>query len=116
MILENDSLTFWCAGTSVTVPVKDVSHIKGHKDYVLVYYKNQNCSSCVVHSTMKNVEEILADNNFLRCHKSFIVNLLQISNMKNTNFIFLFGAIAIPFGREYKKEFKKAYTIFKSLP
>lgn len=57
--------------------------------------------------TLKSVEEKLTDN-FIRCHKGFIVNTNYIKEIdKNNNLIFLKNInIPIPIGRKYKDNLK----------
>ncbi len=53
--------------------------------------------------SLKKVEKKLEINNFIRCHKSFLVNIVKIHKV-NVNSIFLDNGDIIPLGRTYKKK------------
>ncbi len=60
----------------------DVTHIEGMKDYVKIHL----CSSSkpvITKATLKGIGEKLPNNQFLRVHKSFIINLEKIESIRN---------------------------------
>lgn len=55
--------------------------------------------------TMKEMEEYLSPNGFVRIHKSYIINLGQVASYSSKSVMLRSGA-ELPVGRSYKEEFK----------
>lgn len=80
-----------------------IKYVEAYGDYVKVITDDENH---LVLSTMKAFENELAFDNFIRVHKSFIVNLDKIDKF-NSKFIEI-GTVKIPLSRSKKEELKKA--------
>ena len=66
----------------VKIPVKEITHIEGMKDYVKIFL--ETCKKPILtKSTLKGIEEKLPPEGFLRVHKSFIVHLEKIQSIRN---------------------------------
>jgi DNA-binding LytR/AlgR family response regulator len=69
----------------IKVFLDDILYCEGLKDYVQVYLKDGK--KIVTLCTMKNMEEeILAAKNFLRIHRSYIINLEKVVSVIGNNF------------------------------
>jgi two-component system, LytTR family, response regulator LytT len=95
-----DHVFFKAEGKWIKVQLKDILLIEGLKDYVRVYTSEKKL---VVHSTMKSMEEQLVNHSgqFLRVHKSYIVNVDSVSEIH-----FLSLKLAdqiIPIGNTYRE-------------
>lgn len=66
----------------VKIPVADVTHIEGMKDYVKIYLQTA-AKPVLTKSTLKGIEEKLPPGKFLRVHKSFIVNVEKVESVRN---------------------------------
>lgn len=66
----------------VKVIVKDITFIEGMKDYVKIF-TTQAAKPIITKSTLKNIEEKLPPQGFMRVHKSFIVHLDKIETIRN---------------------------------
>jgi DNA-binding LytR/AlgR family response regulator len=55
--------------------------------------------------SLKTLEEKLPTNQFMRIHRSFIVNLKQISKIERNRIVF--GSVYIPIADSYKEQFQK---------
>lgn len=54
------------------------------KDYVIIHTMN---SKVVTHNTMKNIEALLlTDDNFIRIHRSYIINLRFVKEIEGNSF------------------------------
>lgn len=63
-------------GKHVKLHLKDILFIESLRDYVI--FKTPE-TRYIVHSTLKNIEERLAENdNFLKVHRSYIINTEHI--------------------------------------
>lgn len=86
----------------VKVNLDDIIYIEGLKDYIKIYTVN-GPKALLTKSTMKNIEEKLPEDRFVRVHKSFIVSVSKINMVENNRI--LFGEKRIPVGNQYKQHF-----------
>lgn len=85
----------------IKVQLSDIDYIEGMKDYIkIVCGKNYYTTL----KTLKSVENSLADYDFIRVHKSFIVPLSKITQY-NGRLIFI-GQHTIPVGNSYRNRLK----------
>ncbi|MEA5127019.1 MAG: LytTR family DNA-binding domain-containing protein [Proteiniphilum sp.] len=85
----------------VSVLFKDILYIEGLKDYIKVYTTNSS-RPFITLETMKNMENILPSNLFIRVHRSFIVQKNKIESV-NRNRLTV-ASREIPIGRTYKQK------------
>lgn len=81
----------------VRVNLKDINYIEAMGDYVRIFTQNQKH---MVLSTMKAFEEKLPSDQFLRVHKSFIVNLDKVNAING--FSIMFENKLIPISKSHK--------------
>ncbi|WP_186756823.1 LytR/AlgR family response regulator transcription factor [Echinicola salinicaeni] len=68
----------------VKVVLKDILYVEGYKDYVKVHLADRS-SPLLSLTSLKNMEEILPENQFMRIHRSYIISLDHIQSItKNT--------------------------------
>lgn len=84
----------------VQVRFDDILYIEGLKDYIKIYVKGEP-RPIVTLMSMKNMEDILPGDRFLRVHRSFIVQKSKIENI-NKNRITIAGH-EISIGETYRK-------------
>ncbi|RYU93994.1 LytR/AlgR family response regulator transcription factor [Emticicia agri] len=65
----------------VKIIIKDITHIEGLKDYIKIFLTTQT-KPILTKSTMKAIEEKLPPKQFMRIHKSFIVNTDKIESIR----------------------------------
>lgn len=75
-----------------------ISHVQALKDYAIIFSAE---GKFVVRSTMKEMEELLGADGFMRVHKSFIIakSLAQFYGANKIEF----NNFEIPVGRKYRK-------------
>lgn len=86
-ILENNSPDYLMIKVEyaiIKIEINDILFVEGLKDYVKIYTSSKNY---VTKSTMKNVEQRLSTEKFMRVHKSYIINLNNVSSFENNNII-----------------------------
>ena len=66
----------------VKITIADITHVESMKDYVKIYLQTA-ARPVLTKSTLKGIEEKLPAGQFLRVHKSFIVNALKIDSIRN---------------------------------
>lgn len=71
-------------GKLVRINIQDICYVEGLKDYVIIHTMN---SKVVTHNTMKNIEALLlTDDNFIRIHRSYIINLRFVKEIEGNSF------------------------------
>jgi DNA-binding LytR/AlgR family response regulator len=85
----------------VKIPVKDITHVEGMKDYVKIFLETSK-KPVLTKSTLKGIEAKLPAQGFLRVHKSFIVNLDKIQSIRNREI--KIGDCEIPVGESNLEE------------
>lgn len=83
----------------VKVNYKDILYIEADKDYMQIF---THTKTYLLHETMKDLAEKLANDNFVRTHRSFIVAVNHIKFLQNDS-ITLSNDVQVPIGRNYKK-------------
>jgi DNA-binding LytR/AlgR family response regulator len=86
----------------VRIELDDIFYIEGLKNYVSIYTKTQRIVTLQV---MKQLEEVLPPNRFVRVHKSFIVALDKINVIERQE-LHIKDQI-IPIGNTYLEHFNK---------
>ncbi|NDV46651.1 DNA-binding response regulator [Paludibacter sp. 221] len=86
------------------INTKDIAYIEGLKDYVKIYL-DDNPKAIISHTTMKTVEEMLSKQNFMRVHRSYIVNTDKIKEIEHNRIVF--GKVRIPISDSYKDAFQE---------
>lgn len=82
----------------------DILYIEGMKDYVKIYLKNESSPVLSINS-LKTLEAKLPVSDFMRVHRSYIVNLNRIETIER--FRIVFGNVYIPVSDQYKDVFQK---------
>jgi DNA-binding LytR/AlgR family response regulator len=73
---ENDKIKF-------SVLAKDLLLLESTDNYVSVFYILANkVQRKLLRNTLKNMEEMLKENNIVRCHRSFMVNPANVDFMQ----------------------------------
>jgi two-component system, LytTR family, response regulator LytT len=83
---------------------KDILYIEGLKDYVKVFLVDEPKPILSLNS-LKLLETKLPSTNFMRVHRSFIVNLDQVHTIDR--FRIVLGSIYIPVSDQYKDKFQQ---------
>ena len=82
------------------VDLDDILFIEGMKDYIKLYTGTR---PLLTKTTLKNINEKLPADRFLRVHKSFIVSLSKIESIENNRI--RIGEHRIPVGELFKSQF-----------
>ncbi len=85
----------------VQIPLTDITYIESIKDYVRFYLEDG--TSVMSLMSIKNIEEKLSKYQFMRVHRSFIVNTSKIKLIERNRIVF--GKQYIPVSETYKIPF-----------
>lgn len=82
----------------IKINYEDIHYIEASRDYMNVVTLNRKI---VVSSTLKELQEKLDGNKFVRVHRSYIVNIDKIIDLEETNLVI--DSKIIPISKTYKK-------------
>ena len=96
---NNDFIFIKSEYENIKVNLQDIEYIEGLKDYIKIHLKEQS-KTLLTLSSFKSILEKLPSN-FIRTHRSYIVNIDCIRALQKTNVVI--NGIRIPIGETYKK-------------
>ncbi len=102
IVLEDDFIFIKTDGKMIKINISDIQFIEGLKDYISI---QTNTEKLITLQNLKNFEEHLSTQQFMRVHKSYIVALNKIDSIER-NRIFI-GTHIIPIGDTYREQFLK---------
>lgn len=109
--LVNDAVFIKADNAFERVQYEDIYYVEANGNMVTIFTKNRDYH---IRKSMKEIEEILPSNDFLRVQKSYIVHLGQIESF-NTKEITLKKGSVVQVGRQYYNSFlAKLNTITES--
>jgi DNA-binding LytR/AlgR family response regulator len=95
-------------GESV-IKLSEVDYLEAARNYVTVHSGDREY---LLRETMANLAEQLQPHGFLRCHRSFLVNLEQVSEIRSKDSsgheVALANGQLVPLSRGFKESFKAA--------
>ena len=86
------------------VSISDIRYIEAMSEYLKIFIEGE-AKPIVTLLSMKKMEEKLTEN-FMRIHRSYIVNLTKIQEI-NKNRIIMDAETFLPIGDMYKEAFQK---------
>lgn len=95
---KNDFIFVKSEYENIKVNIQDIKYIEGLKDYIKIHLKSEK--TLLILSSFKAILEKLPSN-FIRTHRSYIINIDCIRAMQKTN-VFI-NDIRIPIGETFKK-------------
>lgn len=98
-VTDTDFLFIKAEDKLVKIKKDDILFLESMRDYVKFVTPGK---SYITYSTLKNMEEKLIDPIFLKVHRSYIVNITKIDDIRG-NIIYLLGN-QIPIGKGHKEE------------
>ena len=89
----------------IRIYINDIVYIKSDADYTEIYLQEKKYLSS---EALRFWEEKLDSHQFVRVHKSYIINASKIEKIMG-NQVYLIGKAIIPVGRAYKESFKNRF-------
>ncbi|MGB5387510.1 MAG: LytTR family DNA-binding domain-containing protein [Eudoraea sp.] len=86
------------------IVLSDIKYIEGMREYVRIHLGNEKPVMTLM--SMKKMEEYLPKTNFMRVHRSYIVNLDKITTVERNRIVFD-EKVYIPVSEQYKPKFQK---------
>ena len=83
------------------IQINSIKWIKGERQYCKIVLAKRNI---LIAKSLSSIQQSLPDGQFVRIHKSYIVNM-DYATFRDGNFLYVDGE-PIPIGRGYKKNIK----------
>ncbi len=80
--LKNNGIKLHHSNRLVTIPIEKIVRLEGDCNYTVVYTQTKKYVSA---RTLKRFEEVLDKNLFVRVHKSHIINMSYMNEVKLNN-------------------------------
>lgn len=97
--LDSSSLTIRCDGKTEILQTSDILLLESLKDYVRIMTRDGR--SRTVLGTLTNFEEQLPTSDFMRIHRSYIINVHEIQEIGSSQ-IRLSSGTSVPVGKTYR--------------
>lgn len=97
----------------LSVTLADVLYLQSNDNYVTVFYRKGNAvEKMLLRNTLKQMEHELASHGIVRCHRSYMINPLNIVRKEKATNGFVIGVkdspeITIPVSKTYTSEIEK---------
>jgi DNA-binding LytR/AlgR family response regulator len=98
---SSDSIFIKANNKLIKIKKSDIYFIEALKDYVVINTKDTRYT---IHSTMKDIEQKMGTENFIRVHRSFIVRLDKITSIDFPNLYLEDDKKMVPIGGSYRDE------------
>ncbi|MFT4152703.1 LytR/AlgR family response regulator transcription factor [Parafilimonas sp.] len=89
-------------GKMIRINLDEIDYIEAKNNYVAIYCGNH---ITMVYSTMRDIEERLSHNHFIRVHKSFIIAYSKITHIEKSYVILKNKNEKIPVSKTYREVF-----------
>ena len=101
---SNRYISLRCNYSLTKVLIDDIQLIESFDDYLTIYLPEKKM---VVRMTLKTILEQLPENKFVRVHRSYIIPIDKIENVRNK--VITVNAKKIPIGSKFEKDFFAKY-------
>ncbi len=95
---SNKSITIYSDKKNYRVSTSSILYVEGLKDYAMVHTDN---GRLITRQTLKHIEDILPDEDFIRVHRSYIIPFKRLDSW--TTYSVIIKDKEIPVGRTYRK-------------
>jgi DNA-binding LytR/AlgR family response regulator len=105
--IQTDSIYVRRNERMIKIMIKDIYYFEADRNYCKIFAKNKE--SLLV-MTLKEIDEKLPAEHFLRIHRSFIINLSHVDEVAGTHVVI--GKKAIPLSKSLRTELMKRLQTF----
>lgn len=100
---EEDTLFLKTDYKVIRIDVKDIRYVQSMSEYLKIFLEGR-AKPVIVLLSMKKMEERLPENQFMRIHRGYIINLKKIQEV-NKNRVIMDEETYLPLGDNYKEAF-----------
>lgn len=102
-LADNDTLFLKNEYKIIRINISDIRYVEGMGEYLKIHFISDR-KPLMILSSMKKMEKHLANNSFMRIHRSWIINLIDINEV-NKNRILMNDGMYVPIGDMYREGF-----------
>jgi DNA-binding LytR/AlgR family response regulator len=106
---EERSISIKCNYQNIRIPVNSILYIEAFDNYTRIVTHTKVFMPAM---TMKTVQNLLPQDEFIRVHKSFIIPVAKIKSFNHDTVVT--DKIQVPVGRTFLKDFLEKMNILKS--
>jgi DNA-binding LytR/AlgR family response regulator len=88
----------------IRIELTDIKYIESQHEYIKIHLFSR--SPVMTQLSLKNIEEQLPSDQFMRIHRSYIVNLTKISVIERNRIVFD-SKVYLPISEQYKEKFQE---------
>lgn len=101
-IIDNEYVFVNADYKNIKVKISDITYIESQREYIKIFSATE--LPVMTQISLKSIEEQLPQQQFMRVHRSFIVNLNRVKEVSRAGI--MFGTnVAIPIGEQYRDKF-----------
>ncbi|MBP3826835.1 MAG: response regulator transcription factor [Prevotella sp.] len=100
---EEDTLFLKTDYKVIRIDMKDIRYVQSMSEYLKIFLEGR-AKPVIVLLSMKKMEERLPENQFMRIHRGYIINLKKIQEV-NKNRVIMDEETYLPIGDNYKEAF-----------
>ena len=100
---EEDTLFLKTDYKVIRIDMKDIRYVQSMSEYLKIFLEGRS-KPVIVLLSMKKMEERLPENQFMRIHRGYIINLKKIQEV-NKNRVIMDEETYLPIGDNYKEAF-----------
>ncbi len=101
---EPNQLNVKSGGKLYPIKLRELYYIESQGNYLKLKVNEQEIK---IRDSLQNFSQQLPPNDFIRCHKSFVVGIAHVQKL-DYDFVYI-GEEAIPIGRVYRQALKNAF-------
>ena len=96
-------------GRMVKIFIKDILYAEADRSYCKVYTEQQEFLMTL---SLKDFEERLQSEKFMRVHRSYVVNVTKIDEISDNHSSLIIGKTHVPVSRSFQKEITRRLRLF----
>ena len=91
----------------IKIMIKDIYYFEADRNYCKIHAKNREC---LLVMTLKEIDEKLPQEHFLRIHRSYIINLSHVDEVAGSHVVI--GRKAIPLSKTLRQDLMNRLQTF----
>lgn len=109
-VMQDEEIVVKMNYRSIKVRLSDIVYIESLNNYVNIHLADGQTVASQM--SMKSLEELLPERNFIRIHKSFIVPVHRVSSYTRNDVVLNYRSVTLPVGRTYIEKIKEILGTF----
>lgn len=98
--------------TIIYVRLEDIAYFSGARSYAKIFTYKEDSNEVILSKSLSEIESELKGYSFVRPHKSYLVNLANITDIEGEEVTLKDLEVKIPIGRSHKKDIRRSYLMY----